>query len=158
MSINAPEQTYEMEIVSTELPESFEADLQEANEAFTNQSERTAYLTTLAAETMINAASGEKVSLLEALEDHATTTDAANVEASRSKVDEVVNRVLHTAGKGEKGATVFRLSMDGNSQVTDVRRRVVLTQDSAAISSAKRMSAQVPYGPKQNDSSFRRSA
>ena len=73
----------------------------------------------------------------------------------------IQDRVLDilTSGEpvvGSHDAMKYRISVDPQGNVTEISRVLSLPEDTLATDRARRRTAKVPWGPKQNHSSFKR--
>ena len=73
----------------------------------------------------------------------------------------IQDRVLDILTSGEpvvrsRDAIKYRISVDSQGNVTEISRVLSLPEDTLAIDRVRQRTAKIPWGPKQNGSSFRR--
>ncbi len=152
----SPEQ-YQAEVLATQLPdaESFEKQrLQAYGEK--DAEARSDILTRLVGETMITGADGQKISLLDEVQDLATSNDQELLDESRSRVEQVIATALAAKGHGQARSLLYSINMSmGDGEVNDVHKHTILDQDEAAEARGHRIVREAPSGPKNNRSSKR---
>ncbi|OGL26166.1 hypothetical protein A3E49_01090 [Candidatus Saccharibacteria bacterium RIFCSPHIGHO2_12_FULL_49_19] len=97
---------------------------------------------------------------------HRLTELAGSMAVNRGNGDSdepvsIQDRVLDilTSGEpvvGSHDAMKYRISVDPQGNVTEISRVLSLPEDTLATDRARRRTAKVPWGPKQNHSSFKR--
>lgn len=158
MSDNPETQPFTVRVLSSELKDSagFNQELKSIyGSTANNPKARTFMLGGLVGRTLLR--DGE-TSLFDEVLEQATkpTEDAATVAEKR--LDAVSRKVLATVSTKSTdlvGATGYELQILDDGSITDIHSVLYMNQSEARNNESQRISDQAPYGPKQNDSSFR---